>query len=105
MTSRYVPQLLLALGLALVLQPRPSCGAASVQLDATPVHAGGTPRYRRTVDSPSTIQSLVDHAIATGAKHLSIPPGDYFFNDTRSDFQVHGAQGLEIVRGLVPIFR
>jgi hypothetical protein len=42
------------------------------------------------------LQALVDHAIASKARALRVPPGDYFFNNTRSNFEVKGAAGLQI---------
>ena len=42
------------------------------------------------------LQALVDGAIAAGAKGLVVPPGDYLFNTSQDNFEIHGADGLEI---------
>jgi len=42
------------------------------------------------------LQKLVDGAIAAGARRLVVPPGDYLFNTTQENFQVHGAEQLQI---------
>eukprot|EP01051_Picozoa_sp_SAG22_P015935 SAG22_NODE_2160_length_2915_cov_4.330256_4_plen_192_part_00 len=43
------------------------------------------------------LQALVDGAIASGAARLVVPPGDYLFNASQSNFAVHAAVDLEIV--------
>jgi len=35
----------------------------------------------------SALQALVDGAIASGARSLTIPPGDYLFNASRDNFK------------------
>jgi hypothetical protein len=44
----------------------------------------------------SSLQKLVDGAIAVGAKRLVVPPGDYLFNTTKSNFELHSASGLTV---------
>jgi hypothetical protein len=42
------------------------------------------------------LQNLINGAIASGNRQLQIPPGDYLFNTTRANLEVHGADNLAI---------
>jgi hypothetical protein len=54
------------------------------------------PRAQSAQPTAVQLQALVDRAIASKATTLALPPGDYFFNASRSNFKVKGAEGLEI---------
>ena len=76
--------------------PRTGPAAAALVLVLLP-----PPQSDRTAQAVSLpgakLQALVDHAIASGSKSLTIPPGDYLFNTTRANFEIHGAEGLQIL--------
>ena len=45
----------------------------------------------------SELQKLVDDAVASGAKDVLLPPGDYLFNVSRSNFRLHNAVHLNVI--------
>lgn len=76
----------------------PRTGPAAAALVLVLLLPPQSDRTAQAVSLPGAkLQALVDHAIASGSKSLTIPPGDYLFNTTRANFEIHGAEGLQIL--------
>ena len=69
---------------------QPTLTMALLAASWAPLALSGSPQ------TAAQLQALVDHAVASRATTLTLPPGDYFFNASRRNFEVKGAEGLEI---------